>query len=182
VSDLLLIAGPIASGKSTVAGALTARLRASGQRVALLDLDDVVASIGGFAALSSEWLEQAHEVLGLLVGTWLINGLDVVAHGPFFEPHARDSILRLVPAGTVVRQVLLMADYEVARRRVDGDPTRTVSKDPERLKRAYERASTLLSGLPPSDWTFDTAAIDATTIVDALSQALIPPTEPVPDR
>lgn len=55
----MVIVGPIASGKSTVAGALGKRFRALGRTVAVLDLDDVVDTIGGFGDLLPEHFEQA---------------------------------------------------------------------------------------------------------------------------
>src|SRR5829696_8664991 len=86
VPELIVIVGPIASGKSTIAYELGSRFRAAGRAVAVLDLDDVVDTIGGFAGLTSERFRQAQLVYGDLVGAWLRQRLDVVAYGPFFEP------------------------------------------------------------------------------------------------
>src|SRR5918993_1193869 len=47
VPELIAIVGPIASGKSTIAYELGSRFRAAGRAVAVLDLDDVVDTIGG---------------------------------------------------------------------------------------------------------------------------------------
>jgi adenylylsulfate kinase-like enzyme len=47
VPELIVIVGPIASGKSTVAYELGSRFRAADRSVAVLDLDDVVETIGG---------------------------------------------------------------------------------------------------------------------------------------
>jgi hypothetical protein len=46
VSELVVIIGPIASGKSRVADALGDRFREAGRAVAVFDLDDVVDTIG----------------------------------------------------------------------------------------------------------------------------------------
>jgi hypothetical protein len=82
VPELVVIVGPIASGKSTVAGALGRRFMAAGRAVAVLDLDDVVDTIGGFGDLTPQRFRQAQVVHGQLVGAWLRQSFDVIAHGP----------------------------------------------------------------------------------------------------
>lgn len=47
MAGLVIIVGPIASGKSTVANGVATELRESGEAVAVVDLDDVVEMIGG---------------------------------------------------------------------------------------------------------------------------------------
>jgi hypothetical protein len=78
VPELVVIVGPIASGKSTVAGALGRRFMAAGRAVAVLDLDDVVDTIGGFGDLTPQRFRQAQVVYG----AWLRQSFDVIAHGP----------------------------------------------------------------------------------------------------
>jgi hypothetical protein len=80
---LIVIVGPIASGKSTIACELGVRFRAADRPVAVLDLDHVVATVGGFAGITAERFRQAQVVYGDLVGSWLRRGFDVIAHGPF---------------------------------------------------------------------------------------------------
>jgi hypothetical protein len=77
VPELVVIVGPIASGKSTVAGALGRRFMAAGRAVAVLDLDDVVDTIGGFGDLTPQRFRQAQVVYGQLVGAWLRQSFDV---------------------------------------------------------------------------------------------------------
>jgi adenylylsulfate kinase-like enzyme len=71
VPILVVIVGPIASGKTAVAGGLGERFRSCGRRVAVLDLDELVETIGGFVGLSGERFRQAQVVFGQLVGAWL---------------------------------------------------------------------------------------------------------------
>jgi hypothetical protein len=170
---LILLTGPIASGKSTVAGALGDRLRTAGRSVAVIDLDDLVLSIGGWRDLSWERFDQSFDVFGHLVSAWLSKGLDVVAHGPLFEKNAMEAVLRGVPAEVPTFRVLLLTTYEVALQRVAGDPERDLSKDAERLRASYERAMPMLEALPPADWTFDTTNTDLVCIVDQLIAGLI---------
>jgi hypothetical protein len=69
--------------------------------------------------------------------------------------------------------VQLLATYEVALERVTGDPLRRLSKDPEFLRRAYDRVELLLPTLPRADWTFDTTATSLQDIVDELARAML---------
>ncbi len=71
---LVVIVGPTASGKSTTARALGDRFRAAGRPVAVLDLDELVETIGGFVGLTDERFRQAQKVFGQLVGPWLDRG------------------------------------------------------------------------------------------------------------
>ena len=173
VPDLIVIVGPIASGKSTIAEALGERFRAAGRRVAVLDLDEVVDTIGGFMGLGEANFRQSQVVFGQLIGAWLAQDFDVIAHGPFFDRHEDDALLHAVPDGVVPRRVLLRATYEVALERVRADPDRVLSRYPEVLKVTYDRVDELLPTMPPSDWTFDTARTSAQAAVEELAQALL---------
>jgi hypothetical protein len=173
VPDLVLIIGPIASGKSTVADALGRRFRGAGRPVAVLELDDVVDTIGGFVDLTPEGWQRAQLVNGELVGAWLHHGFDVIAPGPFFEPQEYQALLHAVPLGIEPRRVQLLATYEVALERVANDPLRKVSKDPEFLRRTYDRVESLLPTSPRADWTFDTTATPWQHIVDQLAAAIL---------
>ena len=176
VPDLVVISGPIASGKSTVSHALGSRFRASGRGVAVLDVDDVVDvvdTIGGFGDLNTESWHQAQVVHGELVGAWLCRSFDAIAHGPFFERQEFDALLHAVPDGVEPRRVHLLATYEAALERVALDLSRGLSKDPALLRLTYDRVEVLLPTMPPSEWTFDTTATSCGEIVDALVAELL---------
>lgn len=170
---LVVIVGPIASGKSTVAAALGRRFREAGRAVALLDLDDHVETIGGFVDLPPARFEQAQVVFGTLVGAWLAEGVDVVAHGPFFQRREDEALLHAVPAGIVPRRVRLHCTLEVALQRVEADPDRMLSAFPGVLKETYGRVEQLVPAMPPSEWVFDTTKTDAQAITDHLAGELL---------
>ena len=170
---LVVIVGPIASGKSTVAQALGERFRASQRHVAVLDLDDLVNTIGGYVDLPGERFRQAQVVFGDLVGRWLDQEFDVIAHGPFFQRHEDEALLHAVPAEIAPRRVLLLTTFDVARERIRTEPQRVASSNVEFLKSTYERVNELLPTMPPSEWTFDTTITDVKTIVDELAAALL---------
>jgi shikimate kinase len=174
VPTLVVIVGPIASGKSTIARALGDRFRqAERQVVAVLDLDDLVETIGGFVGLPPERFRQAQVVFGELVGVWLDQDFDVIAHGPFFHQDEDDALLRAVPQHIAPRRVLLHCTLEVALQRVNADPDRLLSAFPELLAATYQRVEELLPTMPPSEWQFDTTAVDAQTSVDELAEELL---------
>ena len=170
---LVVIVGPIASGKSTIAGALGERFRAAGHPVAVLDLDDFVLTIGGFEGLTWEAFLEAQLVFGELVGAWLGHGWDVIAHGPFFQREEDQALLHAVPHGIEPRRVHLHATFEVARQRVADDPNRGDSKDETFLRHTYERVDSLLPTMPTSEWTFDTTTTAWPDIVERVADALL---------
>lgn len=172
--DLFVIVGPIASGKSTIADALGSRLRGAGRATAVLDLDDVIDTIGGFGDLTPERFQQAQVVYGDLVGAWLRQGYDVIAHGPFFERQENEAVLHAVPDGIEPRRIQLLATYEAALERVAGDPARVLSRDPGLLRLTYDRVESLLPTMPPAEWTFDTTVMSWQEIVADLGAALLP--------
>lgn len=171
--ELVVIVGPIASGKSTVAGALGRRFMAAGRAVAVLDLDDVVDTIGGFGDLTPQRFRQAQVVYGQLVGAWLRQSFDVIAGGPFFQRQEDETLLHALPDRIEPRRVQLLATYEAAIERVALDPTRGLSKDPDVLRLTYDRVESLLPTMPLSEWTFDTTAMSCREIVDALAATLL---------
>jgi shikimate kinase len=177
VPEFIVIVGPIASGKSTIAHELGTRLRSADHAVAVLDLDDVVDTIGGFAGLTAEQFRQAQRVCGDLVGAWLRRRFDVIAHGPFFEHEENEALLHAVPAGVTPRRVQLLSTYDAALERTALDPDRALSKDPTFLRLAYDRVESLLPTMPSSDWTFDTTTRSPQEIVETLVAAL-PPDRP----
>lgn len=173
VPTLVVIVGPIASGKSTVATALGERFRAAGRQVAVLDLDELVQAIGWFVGLPGEHFGRAQVVFGKLVGAWLDQGFDVIANGPFFQRHEDEALLHAISGKSTPRRVLLHAPFEVALERVTADPERVLSSVPDFLKATYDRVAELLPTMPQSEWTFDTTTADAQTIVDQLAEALL---------
>jgi hypothetical protein len=147
---LVVIAGPQASGKSTVAVALSAELRRRGERVALVELDQIAAM--ALPTLPS-W-EAAHDVFESIVGRWARTDLTcVVAEGSGSE----NEVARLrsqAPPGAVTITVATTAALEAAFARAQSDPTRGVSKEYDFLSGIYER------------WPAELARIDADLVID----------------
>lgn len=139
----------------------------------MLDLDELVETIGGFIDLPPERFRQAQAIFGELVGAWLDQGIDVIAHGPFFQQEEDRALLHAVPEGVAPRRVLLHCSLDFALERVSADPDSVLSSYPEFLRATYQRVEVLLPTMPPSEWQFDTTTFDAESIVDELAEALL---------
>lgn len=175
MSTLVMIVGPIASGKSTVAADLGARFRAAGRHVAVLDLDDHVMTIGGFVGLEPVRFATSVVVFGDLVGAWLREGFDVIAHGPFFQGDEDAAVVRTAPIGTEILRVELRCTYQVALERVTADAARRhLSANAEFLRNTYDRFGDLRPLMHPADHVFDTTVTGWEDIAGALARVLLP--------
>lgn len=133
-SRLVMISGPIASGKSTLAAELARMLRLEGLSVALTDLDTVAEM-----ALPTlpDW-DWAHGIHAQLVGAWLAAGVDIVVDEGTSNPTEVQQVLDRVPEGTEVFHVVLTADFDASLARARSDSGRGVSKDPDFLRADHE--------------------------------------------
>ena len=139
-----MISGPIASGKSTLAGELAKLLRQGGLSVALTDLDTVAEM-----ALPTlpDW-EWAHGIHAQLVGAWLISGVDIVVDEGTSNPAHVQQVLDQVPDGTDTFHIVLTADFDASLARARADSGRGVSKDPTFLRADHKAYSDNLAHLP----------------------------------
>ena len=137
-----MIVGPIAAGKSTLAAEVGRLLRARGDAVAVVGLDEVA----DMTLRSVDWT-WAHQVLGQLVRAWLATPVrTVVAEGPA-TPDELDLLVRSVPTDAGVLTVVLSAPYETALSRAAREPGRGLSRDPDFLRRAHDRFESGRAGL-----------------------------------
>ena len=143
---LVMISGPIASGKSTLADELAQLLRQEGLSVALTDLD-TVAEMALPTLPSWDW---AHGIHAQLVGAWLATGVDVVLDEGTSNPTEVQQVLDQVPAGTDVLHVVLTADYDASLARARADSGRGLSQDPDFLRADHEAYSHHLPQLSSS--------------------------------
>lgn len=141
---LIVISGPIASGKSTLAAAMAAEVRRRGLTVAVTALDAVAEM-----ALPSlpDWA-WAHTVHGHLVRAWLTTEVDLVIDEGTCSADEVRQILEEVDAGTLVQHVVLTADFARSLDRAQRDAGRGISKDPDFLRADHERYAAELPHLP----------------------------------
>jgi thymidylate kinase len=173
--ELVVITGPIGSGKSTVADRLAEYLRSTGRSAVAVDLDDVVGMLRPpLDQLERAW-QQARKAHGEIVAAWLRADVDVViAHGPFYTHEETAALVDPLPQTLSPRWVMLLAPYEVALARVAGDDRRGVSRDPVFLRSTHERFQQLLPRMRPCEWTIDTTAMTPDAIVHTLASELLP--------
>ena len=170
-----MLAGPIGSGKSTVAQLLGHRVVALGMTAAIADLDDVAFAHRGPLDLAAFWRRAGIAHLALVRG-WFDAGVDVViAHGPFFESGTYDELFATTGAGGRVHHVLLRVDVDLALERVRSDPERgpdALSRDEAFLRETHDTFRNLEPTLPVADLILDTSELSARDVAARLADRL----------
>jgi hypothetical protein len=138
---LVVLTGPVGGGKSTVALRLAERLRALGERVAVVDLD-MVADMArpSMARGDTDVWQTARRACAGLADGFYRQGFDtVIVEGEFFAPGELAALGDSL--STPMRLVFLTMDvsFEQALIRVSGDATRGLSRDPAFLRRMHEQ-------------------------------------------
>ena len=169
---LVVVTGPIASGKTTTAAALAAAATARGRTAVVLDVDDVAGMVAApGAAEAGLWL-AAHHAHGALVAGWMRSAVDlVVAVGPVFSPAERAALLDPLPLGAAPHWVLLDAPVATTLARALADPSRGLSRQVDFHSERHRRFRELRGGVPAAQ-TFDTRGEDAGSIALAVLEAL----------
>jgi thymidylate kinase len=170
--ELVVIAGPIGAGKSTVADLLGRKLASGGRTTAVVDLDDVAFMQRGTSDVYEFWRRAASATAELIRG-WFDGGTDsVVAHGPFFESGGYGLLFARQTAKTQTQHVLLRVPTDVALDRVKREPSRGMSRDPGFLRATHERFRELEPSLPAPSFVYDTTVLTADQIAEELAGSL----------
>jgi hypothetical protein len=177
--QLVILTGPIAAGKNTVADNLARHLIQQGRTVVVADVDDVATMVrapgdhsAGLAAGRAGLWFAAHEAHGAVVGQWMRSKVDVViVVGPIYSAEEQAVLLRTVPGGAAVRWVVIDADVSTTLARAQADPTRGLSRQPEFHHSAHRRFREL-APLIPADRRFNSDDLDAEQIADAIAGML----------
>lgn len=140
---VVLICGPIASGKSALSRAVAGRLdEMAGSRCAVIDLDLVYEMLDPRGRPKGDrhlWAE-ARRVAGGVAGVLLREGRSVVVEGGDFSTEEElAEFEHELPAEAAVRLVRLDVDFETALRRARADGSRGVSKDARFLSGHYAK-------------------------------------------
>jgi shikimate kinase len=136
---VVVISGPIASGKSTLSRALAAELDGKGVAAAVIDLDLVYEMLDPRRRVKDDaglWAD-ARRVAGRLTTALLAENRCVIAEGDFATDQALNEFVAELPASADLRLVLLDVDLDTALKRASADPTRGLSKDQAFLSRHY---------------------------------------------
>lgn len=170
--QLVIITGPIAAGKNTVADKLTERLTGQGHTVVIADVDDIAAMVGPPGAGRAGLWFAAHEAHGALVGQWMRTRLDyVVVVGPFHTAEEQAALTRWLPEDADMLWVVIDCSVAVTFARAQADPTRGLSRESGFHHRAHQRFRGLLPGIP-ADLTFNSEELGAEQIAAEIAQTL----------
>jgi shikimate kinase len=128
---VVLISGPIASGKSALSRAVAAQLEEGGlASAAVIDLDLVYEILDRGPKADERVWAQARRIAGRFGGVLLGEGCVVVVEGGDFGTEAALAEFESeLPPEAAVKLVLLSVDFETALKRARRDDSRGVSKD-----------------------------------------------------
>lgn len=138
---VVLISGPIASGKSALGRAVATRMdEMAGAPCAVIDLDLVYEMLDPGRRPKSDrqlWAE-ARRVAGGMAGVLLREGRSVVLEGGDFSTEEQLAEFEdALPEGAAVKLIRLDVDFETAIRRARADDSRSDSKDEAFLSSHY---------------------------------------------
>ena len=148
---LVFLVGPQASGKSTVARALSKELRRRGELVALVELDQIAEM--ALPTLPS-W-DTAVRIFAMVAGEWARADLTCVIAEGIASQDEVSILLDHAPAAASVVTVVMTTPFEAALPRAQADATRGASRDRGWLENRYQ------------EWSLEVGRIDADVLIDA---------------
>jgi predicted kinase len=173
---VIVITGPIASGKSTVARELARELERAHVRVAVIDLDLLHDMLATDAPESDDatWALARHAA-ATLANTFLAEGVAVVvAEGSYNKPGDRGAFAQHLDTRVEPIFVTLRVSFEEALRRAQSEPSRGKSRDPAFLGPYFAAFDQALATVPVTDIVIDTermpptsAAVEVASLVRA---------------
>jgi len=172
----VLISGPIASGKTTVAFKLAEVARERGLRAAALDMDDVVAIIAGtdWSRVRPEDRDFASRVAGGLANHLFGAGVDVIAvEGSTLASYEWDELQQQLTSEHETLTVRLRVSLAESIRRAQGDAGRVSTKNPDFVARIYGQID--WASLTQADLEIDTDALGVDEVVASIGARVFEP-------
>jgi adenylylsulfate kinase-like enzyme len=169
---VIVITGPIANGKSTVARELARELKRARVLVTVIDLDLLhdMLTTDGPTADDATWALARHAA-ATLADTFLEEGVTVVvAEGSFNAPDDRAAFARHLDTSVDPIYVTLRVSFEEALRRAQSDPTRGRSRDPAFLLPYFDAVDQALAALPATDVIIDPEQMSTSAAVSIVSR------------
>ena len=168
-SRLLVISGPIAAGKSTVASALATAFRESGRSAAVVDLDRLYMMLDDRPPMSEPaHAREARRAAAALTDHFVLDGMElVIVEGTFWTRSVREELTTRLTTLVHPVFVTLHVSVDEALRRVQGDGDRRASRNPAFL-RANHAAFGAVTPIPT-----DTIIDSSSSPVDAVSAAIM---------
>jgi adenylylsulfate kinase-like enzyme len=172
---VIVITGPIASGKSTVARELARQLELTQVRAEVIDLDRVHDRLtaNGSTADDSTWT-LARQEAARVANAFLEEGVAVViAEGSFNVPGDRAALAQHLRPSSGLVFVILQVSFEEALRRAQGDPTRGRSRDRHFLGSHFAARHDVLAAVPATDIVIDTERVTPTAAAGKIARWLV---------
>jgi cytidylate kinase len=174
---LIVISGPIASGKSSIARGVARELEREGLTTAVVDLDLVYHMQGHTSADqqgdASRW-QAARRAAAAIAESFLKDGIaTVLVEGSFQDVAAREVLAAVLQSTSEAHFVTLRVSYQEALRRAKADPTRGASRDAAFLRRYYDDRRSALENVPPGDLVIDTERLTEQEAVATIVRAVM---------
>jgi adenylylsulfate kinase-like enzyme len=170
---LLVVCGPIASGKTTVSQAAARLLAERGIESGVVDVDVVYEMLderGCSAGVPRVW-ERARRVAAAIAAALFADGVPVVVVEGDFSSEPRRGAISTASGADAVRFVSLRVSLETALLRVRVDPERLLSREPGFLRAHY-------AGVEPpplGDLVLDTESVTPAAAAAALLSVVLDP-------
>ena len=167
---VLVITGPIASGKSTLARAVGRAVEARRSTVAVIDLDLVYEMLdvhGSHKGDDRRW-EAARRGAAGLADRFVAAGIDVVVVEGEFDEAARAAFAAELGDTVAPRFITLTVSYDEAYRRARADTTRGISRDPAFLWPYFQEYRRTVADEVPTDLVLDTERLSVERCVEAI--------------
>ena len=156
METLIVINGPIAAGKSTVAQALGRQFRNAGRATAAVDLDELYLMMSAKPMGDPRVWRRARRAAAALTDCFFASGIQiVVVEGAFWDESERAPFVDALRWRGSPLFVTLLVSYDVAYRRVQGDSERSLSRSPDFLRRNNEEFAARLDRLRATDLVLD---------------------------
>ena len=171
---IVVITGPIASGKSTVAQELAVQLSRVDVSVAVIDLDRVHADLATNGSMSETdaWRTARRQTANRADALRRDGVTVVIAEGSFNVPADRSAFADSLHASDGMLYVTLRVTFDEALERAQRDPTRGRSRDPLFLRSHFAARRDVLAAVPASDLVIDTEQMTATAAAATIRRRL----------
>lgn len=174
---LIIISGPIASGKSSVALGVARELQRDDVATAVVDLDQLYEmqthALDEPEADAARWRAARHAAAALAESFTADGIAAVIAEGSFQTQPDRLAFTASLRSRSDALFVTLRVSYEEALRRARSDPTRGLSRDPAFLRRYYDEAASTLAAAPDGDLVIDTESHAEEEVVAVVVRAVL---------
>jgi shikimate kinase len=134
VIDLVLISGPIASGKTTLAQRLAEKARERDIVAAAIDMDEIVEMVAGsdWSQIQLEQRQSASKLAAQVSDAMMAMGIQfVVMAGSTVSPYEWDIVVLNARRAKKPFAVLLRVSLAEAQRRAAADENRGSTRDPD---------------------------------------------------